>query len=76
MITAAGSAAALDTGLHIIRFDHGAGIAAAVSRRLVLAAHRDGGRSQFVEHPRPTPPAPRSARSSPGPRTASARISP
>ncbi|MFD4947014.1 GlxA family transcriptional regulator [Streptomyces sp. NPDC058409] len=56
VITAAGSAAALDTGLHIIRSDHGAEIAAAVSRRLVFAVHRDGGQRQFVEHPLPDVP--------------------
>ncbi|WP_372456232.1 GlxA family transcriptional regulator [Streptomyces cavourensis] len=53
VITAAGSAAALDTGLHIVRTDHGAEIAAAVSRRLVHPAHRDGGQRQFIEHPVP-----------------------
>lgn len=56
VITAAGSAAALDTGLHLIRTDHGAEIAAAVARRLVFAAHRDGGQRQFVEHPLPEVP--------------------
>ncbi|MEV5202516.1 helix-turn-helix domain-containing protein [Streptomyces sp. NPDC053720] len=56
IITAAGSAAALDTGLHIIRTDHGAEIAAAVSRRLVFGVHRDGGQRQFVEHPLPDVP--------------------
>ncbi|MFD4231980.1 GlxA family transcriptional regulator [Streptomyces sp. NPDC058545] len=56
IITAAGSAAALDTGLHIVRGDHGAEIAAAVSRRLVFAVHRDGGQRQFVEHPLPDTP--------------------
>lgn len=56
IITAAGSAAALDTGLHIVRGDHGAEIAAAVSRRLVFAVHRDGGQRQFVEHPLPDVP--------------------
>ncbi|WP_103532862.1 GlxA family transcriptional regulator [Streptomyces sp. SM11] len=50
VITAAGSAAALDAGLHIVRTDHGAETAAAVSRRLVHPAHRDGGQRQFVEH--------------------------
>ncbi|MFH9475556.1 GlxA family transcriptional regulator [Streptomyces anulatus] len=53
VITAAGSAAALDTALHLIRADHGAETAAAVSRRLVHPAHRDGGQRQFVEHPVP-----------------------
>ncbi|CAM5688737.1 hypothetical protein STENM223S_00581 [Streptomyces tendae] len=54
ILTAAGSAAALDLGLHLVRRDHGAEIANAVSRRLVFAAHRDGGQRQFVERPCPT----------------------
>lgn len=51
VLTAAGSAAALDLGLHLIRCDHGAEVATAVSRRLVFTAHRDGGQRQFVERP-------------------------
>jgi transcriptional regulator GlxA family with amidase domain len=53
ILTSAGSAAALDLGLHLVRRDHGAEIASAVSRRLVFAAHRDGGQRQFVERPVP-----------------------
>ncbi|GAA2521922.1 GlxA family transcriptional regulator [Winogradskya humida] len=53
ILTAAGSAAALDLGLHVVRRDHGAEIASAVSRRLVFAAHRDGGQRQFIERPIP-----------------------
>ncbi|MEV4316254.1 helix-turn-helix domain-containing protein [Actinocrispum sp. NPDC049592] len=53
VLTAAGSAAALDLGLHLIRLDHGAEIANAVSRRLVFSGHRDGGQRQFVERPIP-----------------------
>lgn len=56
ILTAAGSAAALDLGLHIVRRDHGAEIAGAVSRRLVFAAHRDGGQRQFIERPVPARP--------------------
>ncbi|TQJ85445.1 GlxA family transcriptional regulator [Streptomyces sp. SLBN-31] len=56
ILTAAGSAAALDLGLHVVRRDHGAEIANSVSRRLVFAAHRDGGQRQFVERPLPDPP--------------------
>lgn len=56
ILTAAGSAAALDLGLHIWRTDHGAEIANAVSRRLVFASHRDGGQRQFVERPVPATP--------------------
>jgi AraC family transcriptional regulator, transcriptional activator FtrA len=53
ILTAAGSAAALDLGLYIWRRDHGAELANAVSRRLVFAGHRDGGQRQFVERPVP-----------------------
>ncbi|MGW6414636.1 helix-turn-helix domain-containing protein [Streptomyces sp. NPDC055055] len=53
ILTAAGSAAALDLGLHLVRRDHGAEVANSVSRRLVFAAHRDGGQRQFVERPLP-----------------------
>ncbi|MFF7995016.1 GlxA family transcriptional regulator [Kitasatospora xanthocidica] len=56
ILTAAGSAAALDLGLHVVRRDHGAEVANAVSRRLVFAAHRDGGQRQFVERPMPDTP--------------------
>lgn len=56
VLTAAGSAAALDLGLHIIRRDHGAEVANAVARRLVFAAHRAGGQRQFI--PRPVPAVP------------------
>jgi AraC family transcriptional activator FtrA len=53
VLTAAGSAAALDLCLHLIRRDHGAEIANAVSRRLVYTAHRDGGQRQFIDRPVP-----------------------
>ncbi|MFF3963600.1 GlxA family transcriptional regulator [Streptomyces griseorubiginosus] len=53
ILTASGSASALDLGLHLVRRDHGAEIANHVSRRLVFAAHRDGGQRQFVERPLP-----------------------
>ncbi|MET8474183.1 helix-turn-helix domain-containing protein [Streptomyces sp. NPDC006422] len=53
VLTAAGSAAALDLGLYLVSRDHGAEVAASVSRRLVFAAHRDGGQRQFIERPLP-----------------------
>ena len=53
VFTSAGSAAGLDLGLHIIRQDHGAQVAASVARRLVLPAQRDGGQRQFVPRPEP-----------------------
>ncbi|MFE2146080.1 GlxA family transcriptional regulator, partial [Streptomyces sp. NPDC059456] len=51
VITAAGTAAGIDACLHVIRKDHGAGIAARVARRMVVASHREGGQAQFAEHP-------------------------
>lgn len=53
ILTAAGSAAALDLGLHVVRRDHGAEIANSVSRRLVFSANRDGGQKQFIAQPVP-----------------------
>lgn len=53
ILTSAGSAAALDLALHIVRTDHGAQVANAVSRRLVFSAYREGGQRQFVERPVP-----------------------
>jgi AraC family transcriptional regulator, transcriptional activator FtrA len=49
VLTSAGSAAGLDLLLHIVRGDHGAAVANAVARRLVLPPHRDGGQAQFIE---------------------------
>ena len=49
VLTSAGSAAALDLGLHVVRRDYGAEVANAVSRRLVFAAFRDGGQRQFTD---------------------------
>lgn len=49
ILTSAGSAAGLDLLLHIVRTDHGAAVANAVARRLVLPPHRDGGQAQFIE---------------------------
>lgn len=56
VLTAAGSAAALDLGLYLIRLDYGAEVANTVSRRLVFSAHRDGGQQQFIERPVPAVP--------------------
>lgn len=48
VFTAAGSAAGIDLGLHIVRLDYGADIANKVARRMVVAPHREGGQSPFV----------------------------
>lgn len=51
ILTAAGSASALDLCLHVVREDHGSQVAATMSRRLVYGLHRAGGQRQFVEDP-------------------------
>ncbi|WP_233423858.1 GlxA family transcriptional regulator [Lysobacter capsici] len=49
--TSAGTAAALDCCLHLLRRRHGAEIANRVARRLVVAPHRQGGQAQYIEQP-------------------------
>ena len=49
VLTSAGVAAGIDLCLHLVRRDHGAEVANAVARRIVVAPHRDGGQAQFVE---------------------------
>ncbi|MFK4243706.1 transcriptional regulator FtrA [Micromonospora chokoriensis] len=56
LLTSAGSAAGLDLCVHVVRRDHGAAVANAVARRLVIPPHRDGGQAQFVEAPVPVDP--------------------
>jgi AraC family transcriptional activator FtrA len=51
VLTSAGTAAGIDLCLHLVRRDHGAAIANRVARRMVVAAHRDGGQAQFIEQP-------------------------
>jgi AraC family transcriptional activator FtrA len=47
----AGSSAAIDLCLEVIRHDFGYEVANQSARRMVMAAHRNGGQSQFVETP-------------------------
>lgn len=53
VLTSAGSAAAIDLSLHLIRRDHGPRIANQVARRAVVPTHRDGGQAQFIPAPLP-----------------------
>ena len=53
ILTSAGTAAAIDCCLHLLRRDHGAEIANRVARRMVVAPHRDGGQAQYIEQPLP-----------------------
>ncbi|MET9515520.1 helix-turn-helix domain-containing protein [Streptomyces sp. NPDC002994] len=55
VLTSAGVAAGLDLCLHIVRRDHGSGIANDVARRSVVPPHRDGGQAQYVHRPVPEP---------------------
>jgi transcriptional regulator GlxA family with amidase domain len=48
VITSAGTAAGIDACLHLLRVEHGAAVANAVGRRMVVPPHRDGGQAQFV----------------------------
>jgi len=57
VLTSAGTAAGIDLCLHLVRRDHGAEVANRVARRMVVAAHRDGGQAQFIEQPVPSGPA-------------------
>ena len=57
VLTSAGTAAAIDLCLHVIRQDLGAEAANIVARRMVVPPHRDGGQAQFVQAPVPCCPA-------------------
>ena len=49
VFTSAGSAAAIDLCLHLIRREHGAEIANSVARQMVAPPHRSGGQAQYIE---------------------------
>ncbi|MER5321851.1 helix-turn-helix domain-containing protein [Streptosporangium roseum] len=49
VLTSAGSAAGLDLLIHLVRKDHGPGVANSVARRLVIPPHREGGQAQFIQ---------------------------
>lgn len=51
VLTSAGTAAAIDLALHIVRLDHGPQMANQVARRMVVPPHRDGGQAQFTVTP-------------------------
>ncbi|TDC82250.1 helix-turn-helix domain-containing protein [Actinomadura sp. 7K507] len=49
ILTSAGTAAGLDLCLHVVRADHGAAVAGALAKRLVMPAHRPGGQAQYID---------------------------
>jgi AraC family transcriptional activator FtrA len=51
ILTAAGTAAAIDLSLYVVRQDYGAAVAAAVARRLVAPLQRGGHQDQYLETP-------------------------
>jgi transcriptional regulator GlxA family with amidase domain len=51
--TSAGTAAGLDLCLHLMRTEHGAEVANAVARRMVVPPHRAGGQAQYIDVPVP-----------------------
>jgi transcriptional regulator GlxA family with amidase domain len=51
VITSAGSAAAADMCLHLVRRAYGPEAANGIARRMVIPPHRDGGQAQYVTTP-------------------------
>ncbi len=51
LITGAGAGAGTDLYLHLIRREHGAALANAIARDIVVPPHRDGGQAQYIEVP-------------------------
>ncbi|MBE6478010.1 MAG: helix-turn-helix domain-containing protein [Propionibacteriaceae bacterium] len=51
VVTSAGTAAALDACLHMVRDRLGSAAAATVARRLVIAPHREGDQAQYITRP-------------------------
>jgi len=54
LLTSAGLSAGIDLCLHVVRTDHGAAVANAVARHMVVPPWRDGGQAQFIERHLPT----------------------
>ena len=51
VVTSAGTVAAIDCCLHILRLRHGADVTNRVARLLVTPPHRQGGQAQYIEQP-------------------------
>ncbi|MEV5145336.1 helix-turn-helix domain-containing protein [Streptomyces sp. NPDC052727] len=62
ILTSAGVAAGIDLCLHIVRRDHGSGIANEVARLCLVPPWRDGGQAQYIRRPVPDPTASGTAR--------------
>ncbi|GII27726.1 GlxA family transcriptional regulator [Planotetraspora mira] len=55
ILTSAGVSSGIDLCLHVIRRDHGSGVANRTARRCVTAPFREGGQAQYIERPLPDP---------------------
>jgi transcriptional regulator GlxA family with amidase domain len=55
VLTSAGIAAGIDLCLHVVLADHGAAVASAIARRLVVPQYRAGGQAQYIETVVPEP---------------------
>jgi AraC family transcriptional regulator, transcriptional activator FtrA len=53
VLTSAGTSAAIDLCLHILRVTEGPEVANAIARRMVVPPHREGGQAQYVDLPVP-----------------------
>ncbi|MNZ37547.1 HTH-type transcriptional regulator CdhR [compost metagenome] len=53
IITSAGTVAAIDCCLHLLRQRHGADVVNRMARLLVTPPHRQGGQAQYIEQPVP-----------------------
>lgn len=53
VLTSAGAAAGIDMSLYLVRREHGATVANAIARDMVVPPHRDGGQAQYVQTPVP-----------------------
>ncbi|MGY1752987.1 helix-turn-helix domain-containing protein [Blastococcus sp. SYSU D01042] len=51
ILTGAGTAAGVDTLLHLVRREWGAAASNALAREMVVPPHRDGGQAQFIDAP-------------------------
>lgn len=53
VVISAGTVAAVDCCLHLVRQRHGADVANRMARLLVTPPHRKGGQAQYIERPVP-----------------------
>lgn len=55
VLTSAGAASGIDVCLHLVRRDHGSEVANRAARDCIVPPWRDGGQTQYVDRPVPTP---------------------